>query len=304
MKKALSYGFVILNALISAFVYHLFVYPNNFAPAGIGGICTMIQYVFGINVGYLNLLINVPLAIAVYFLVSKALAKRGLLYVAAFSGFLVLLSYVDLTAFEYYTENGTSTILGPLVGGLIMGYLNALMVRIGAVQAGAYFIGCIVRRFRKDFNVFWITFAINAGVAVISYFVYGMKLEPVLLCILYCFSTSMVSNMVAKGDRSAIRFEIVTDKPQELSRDIIEKLHHSATLLPGKGIYQGKETSVLVCIVNNVQAAQLAALIRSYPNTFASMSQVSEVMGNFKHLDVHGNPEKHILDAGDNDVIN
>jgi len=304
MKKALSYGFVILNAFISALVYHLFVYPNDFAPAGIGGICTMIQYLFGINVGYLNLLINVPLAIAVYFLVSKALAKRGLLYVAAFSGFLVLLSYVDLTAFEYYTENGTSTILGPLVGGLIMGYLNALMVRIGAVQAGAYFIGCIVRRFRKDFNVFWITFAINAGVAVISYFVYGMKLEPVLLCILYCFSTSMVSNMVAKGDRSAIRFEIVTDKPQELSRDIIEKLHHSATLLPGKGIYQGKETSVLVCIVNNVQAAQLAALIRSYPNTFASMSQVSEVMGNFKHLDVHGNPEKHILDAGDNDVIN
>ena len=65
MKKALSYGFVILNALISALVYHLFVYPNNFAPAGIGGICTMIQYVFGINVGYLNLLINVPLAIAV-----------------------------------------------------------------------------------------------------------------------------------------------------------------------------------------------------------------------------------------------
>ena len=304
MKKALSYGFVILNALISALVYHLFVYPNNFAPAGIGGICTMIQYVFGINVGYLNLLINVPLAIAVYFLVSKTMAKRGLLFVAAFSAFLVLLSYVDLTPFKYYTENGTSTILGPLVGGLIMGYLNALMVRIGAVQAGAYFIGCIVRRFRKDFNVFWITFAINAGVAVISYFVYGMKLEPVLLCILYCFSTSMVSNMVAKGDRSAIRFEIVTDKPQELSRDIIEKLHHSATLLPGKGIYQGKETSVLVCIVNNVQAAQLAALIRSYPNTFASMSQVSEVMGNFKHLDVHGNPEKHILDTGDDNVIN
>ncbi len=301
MKKALSYGFVILNAFVAALVYHLFVYPNNFAPAGIGGICTMIQYVFGINVGYLNLLINVPLAIAVYFLVSKTVATRGLLFVTTFSGFLILLDYVNLTPFVYHTAN--STILGPLVGGLIMGYLNAMMVRIGSHQAGAYFISSLIHKYRPDFNLFWITFTINAGVAVISYFVYGMNIEPVLLCILYCFSTSMVNNIVAKGDRSAIRFEIVTDKPQELSRDIIEKLHHSATLLPGKGIYQGKETSVLVCIVNNVQSAQLAALIRTYPNTFASMSQVSEVFGNFKHLDVHGNPEKHLLDAGDNNVI-
>ena len=61
---------------------------------------------------------------------------------------------------------------------------------------------------------------------------------------------------------------------------------------------------MLVCVVNKVQAAQLAAMIRSYPNTFATMSQVSEVMGNFKRLDVHGNPEKHLLDAGDNNVIN
>ena len=303
MKKALSYVAVILNAFASALVYHLFVYPNSFAPSGIGGICTMIQYVFGIDVGYLNLLINIPLAAAVFFWVSKTVASRAMVFVGAFSAFLVMLSHVDLTNFKYFTENGTSTILAPLVGGIIMGYLNSMMVRVGSIQGGAYLIGCLVHKRRPNFNVFWINFSINVGVACISYFVYGMKLEPVLLCILYAFSTSLVSNMVTKGDRSAIRFEIVTDDPEQLSRDIIEKLHHSATLMPGKGIYQGKETSVLVCVVNKVQAAQLAAMIRSYPNTFATMSQVSEVMGNFKRLDVHGNPEKHLLDAGDNKVI-
>ena len=299
MKKALSYMAVILNALAAAGVYHLFVYPNSFAPSGIGGICTMIQYVFGIDVGYLNLLINIPLAAAVYFWVSKTIALRGMVFVGAFSGFLILLNYVNLEPFLYFTETGTSTIMAPLVGGIIMGYLNAMMVRIGSIQGGAYLIACLVHKRRPNFNVFWINFSINVGVACVSYFVYGMNLEPVLMCILYAFCTSLVSNVVTKGDRSAVRFEIVTDKPDELSKDIIEKLHHSATLLPGKGIYQGKETSVLVCVVNKSQVAEMNNIIRSFPNTFAVTTNVDAVVGNFKHLDKHGHEKADLLDHGD-----
>ncbi len=299
MKKLLTYLAIVLNAVVSALIYQLFVFPNDFAPAGVGGICTMIQYVFGINVGYLSLLINLPLAIAVYFLVSKPEAIRGMLHVAVFSAALVALDYIDLSAFEYYTETGTSSILGPLVGGLGMGYLCALMVRIGSHQGGVYFAGSLVHRFRPDFNMFWVSFALNVMVACVSYFVYGMRIEPVLLCVIYCFATSLVNDKIAKGDRSAVRFEIVTEHPKEISQAIIHKLHHSATLLPGKGIYKGKETSVLICVVNNTQAAVLAAIVRSYPDTFAIMSSVSEVMGNFKRLDPKGRQEVSLLDQGD-----
>jgi len=69
-------------------------------------------------------------------------------------------------------------------------------------------------------------------------------------------------------------------------------------LIPGKGIYQGKQTNVLVCVVNKSQAAALSAILREYPGTFAIMSQVNEVVGNFRRLDSHGNAEKHLLDEG------
>ena len=299
MKKILTYLAIVANAVVSALIYQLFVFPNDFAPAGVGGICTMIQYVFGINVGYLSLLINLPLAVAVFFLVSKYEAIRSMLHVAVFSLALVLLDYVDLSAFEYYTETGTSSILGPLVGGLGMGYLCALMVRIGAHQGGVYFAGSLVHRFHPHFNMFWVSFALNVMVAVVSYFVYGMRIEPVLLCVMYCFATSLVNDRVAKGDRSAVRFEIITEHPTEISEAIIHRLRHSATLLPGKGIYKGKETSVLICVVNNPQAAVLSSIVRSYPDTFAVMSPVSEVLGNFKRLDTKGRQEVSLLDQGD-----
>ena len=298
-KRVLTYLFIAFNGLISALAYELFVFPNEFAPAGLGGICTMIQYLLGINVGYLNLLVNLPLAIAVAVLISKPMAIRAFLYNCFFSLFLVMFDYIDITPFIYHTETGTSTILGPLVGGIIMGYSCALMLRVGTHQGGIYFISSLVRKYAPQCNFFWFSFALNVLVAVISYFVYGQQLEPVLLCILYFFTSSTVNSKLTKSSYSAVRFEIITSQPEQISKAIIDQLHHSATLLPGKGIYKGQETSVLVCIVNNTQAAALAALLRSFPGTFAAMSHVDEVMGNFKRLDTQGNPERQLLDIGD-----
>ena len=76
LKKLWTYAAIALVALVSAVNYELFVFPNQFAPSGVNGICTMIQELTGINVGYMSLLINLPLAFWVYKEVSKPLAVR------------------------------------------------------------------------------------------------------------------------------------------------------------------------------------------------------------------------------------
>ena len=98
-KKVLTYGVIIGIALIVALNYKVFILPNRFAPSGLNGICTMIQYITGINIGYLSLLINIPFALAVYVLVSKPLAIRSMVYVVTFSAASVLLEYVDMSDF-------------------------------------------------------------------------------------------------------------------------------------------------------------------------------------------------------------
>lgn len=298
MKKALTYAMIALLSFLGAVNYQLFVFPNQFAPAGLNGICTMIQYVSGISVGYLSLLINIPLAIAVFFRVSRPLAVRSMVYVTVFSVALVALDHIDLSAFAYVTENGTSTIIGPLVAGIITGACYSLLVRGGALTGGMDFVASLIHKRQPETNLFWVIFLLNCSVAAVSYFVYGYNIEPVLMCILYSFMSSTVSDRVSKSIRSAVRFEIITEDPKAISDAIIHQLHHSATLLPGKGIYKGKETSVLICIVNKSQAAVLASIIRACPNTFAITTHVGEVMGNFKRLDKRGNLEIELLDSG------
>ena len=302
-RKVMTYFVIILIALIAAVNYEIFVFPNKFAPAGLNGLCTMVQHIAGISVGYLSLIINIPLAIWVYFEISKPLAMRSMVYVVTFSVAILILDRVDMSAFYYVTENGTSAILGPLVAGIIWGGCYSPLVQCSAYSGGTDFIAAIIHKRRPEQNMFYLIFALNVVIALLSFFVYDYKIEPVILCILYAFTSSTVTDRLTKNGRSAIRFEIVTDYPNEISNEIITKLHHSATLVPGKGMFMGKPTNILICVVNKSQMAALSRIVRKYPYTFAVMSSVSEVMGNFKRLDSDGNLEKKLLDDGDGKAI-
>ena len=298
-KKPLTYCVIILSAFLCALNYTIFVFPNKFAPAGLNGLCTMFQYLTGWNMGYLSLLLNLPLAIAVYRSVSKTLAVRAFTYVVFFSIFLVVMEKVNLSSFGYSTENGTSTIMGPLVGGIVTGAVVSMLLRAGTYSGGTEYIASLIHKKRPEFNFFWVSFILNCAVAVLSFFVYDYKIEPVLMCILYSFASSSVMDKLNRAGRSAVRFEIVTKHPDELCQAIINTLHHSATLIPGEGIYKGESVSVLICVVNKSQVPLLSNIIRQIPQTFAVSDLVSDVIGNFKRVDTRGKQEVPFLDPGE-----
>ena len=303
MKKIWTYLVIALVALVSAVNYELFVFPNQFAPSGVNGICTMIQYLSGISVGYLSMIINIPLAMWCYIEVSKPMAVRSMVYVVVFSLGLIVLDYVDMSAFAYATENGTSKILGPLIAGIIQGYVYSILVKASAYTGGTDFISAIVHKRNPNKPFFGMSFAINSVIAAASYFVYDFQMEPVILCIIYSFASSTVGDRLTKSGRQAIRFEIVTDHPGEISKEIIAKTKHTTTVFPAKGMYSGRETNVLICIVNKTQAATVSRIVHKYPRTFAVMSQVNAVMGNFKDLNMDGSKVVHMLDKGDGKTI-
>ena len=303
LRKPLTYAVIVFIALVAAVNYEIFVFPNKFAPAGLNGLCTMVQHVAGISVGYLSLIINIPLAIWVYFEISKPLAVRSMVYVGTFSVALLVLDKIDLSSLYYVTENGTSAILGPLVAGIIWGSCYNILVQCSAYSGGTDFIAAIIHKRKPEQSLFYLIFTLNTAVALISFFVYDYKIEPVILCILYSFMSSTVTDRLTKNGRSAVCFEIITDFPNEISDEIIRKLHHSTTLIPARGMYSGRETNMLICVVNKTQVTAVTRILRKYPHTFAIMDPVSEVVGNFKRLDSDGRQEKQFLDSGDGKAV-
>ncbi len=284
IRKIRDYALIIVLASLCALVYVLFIFPNSFAPSGINGIATMVQYVLGINVGYLSLIINIPLILIVFFYVDKQFAVRTLVYILVFSGMLIVLqsSYVDLSRFIYQTDTGTSTILGPVVSGILNGGILGYAMMTNCCSGGTDLIAVIIHKKHPEYNLSWVMFVLNAVVALSSYFVYDYKIEPVLLCIVYSYFSSTLSDKILKGNREAVKFEIITNSPKEISEEIITKLGHSATIIEAKGGYTHENRSVLICVVNKDQMVKLRNILEQYPGTFATISTVSSTVGYFK----------------------
>lgn len=244
----------------------------------------MIQYLLGFKVAYLTVLVNVPLLIASYFIVSKEFAVHSAIYTVVFSLTLLLLEEIDMSGIAYHTANGTSTILAPIAGGVVSGYSYTLVMKRNGCTGGTDLIGALLHHYKPEMNMLWIIFTINALVAAASYFVYDFRIEPVILCLMYCFISSKVCDLTLKGFKEAIKFEVITDAPDALADAIMRETHHGVTEVSAVGGFTHSNKTLLICVVNKHQIVQFQRIIQQFPGSFAYLSTVKETMGNFRKI--------------------
>ena len=278
VKKSAELASISTLAALSALNYSIFVFPNSFAPAGIDGICTMIQDTTQISIGYLSLLVNIPLIIISFIFLNKDFAIKNSVYVLAFSAVSIFLRSIDMSAVSYHTETGTSIILAPLAAGVIRGILYALTLGLNGASAGTDLVAALIKKKNPYMNLMNIIFSINLVISFSSYFVYGMKFEPVICSIIYSFITSLVSNHIRRGARQAIKFEIIAPDADEICAKITEILHQPATIVDAKGFYSGADKKMVVCVVDRHKEPYLENIILSFPNVVTFKSIVDNTL--------------------------
>ncbi len=291
-NNVISYVNIVLIAVLLAFNYQLFIVENHFAPAGINGIATMIQYKTGFSIAYMSLLINVPLCIFAYFFVSKSFAKRSLCFCLVYSFVFLLLQKLGLEAFQYDAQ-GHDTIFPVILSGVISGVVYGVCFRLDACTGGTDILSKYISKRKPNLNFFWVTFILNAIVAAVSFFVYAESngdgnlsydYKPVCLCITYCFLSSFVGSYIIKGTQTAYKFTIVTSHTAEITEEILHTLHHSATKIEAMGSYSNDKRDMLICVVNRHQLIDFQNILKKYDNTFSFSETVNGIYGNFAKI--------------------
>ena len=130
-------------------------------------------------------------------------------------------------------------------------------------------------------NIAYVSFIMDASVVFIAFFVYGMKITPVICTLLNLFIANVIVDRGLGGIKEGYRFEIITSNPAEISSELINRLHRGVTEIKGHGVYSNTDKYVLVCIINKRQIGEMMRIIKKYPGTFASLEKVNEVFGNF-----------------------
>lgn len=286
MKKSLSYINIALGAVVLAFNYYIFIITNNFAPAGLNGIATMIQYKTGFSISYMSLLINIPLSIAAYFFIHKSFAVKTLLFSVIYSACFLLLQNSTLS-FIQYNAQGHDTIYPVILSGVISGVVYGVCFRENGSTGGTDVISRYINKVKPDTNFFVVTFILNAIVAITSLFVFSegfLNYKPVALCISYCFISNFVGNQLLRSTKTAYKFTIITTHKEALIDELTHTLHHGCTEMDAIGTYTSTKKSVLICIINKHQLNDFHNIISKYSDTFSYCEIVNETYGNFKHV--------------------
>lgn len=295
MKKIKNFGeylFVVFAAILLAFNYQLFIVQNDFAPAGINGIATMIQYKTGFSIGYMSLLINVPLCVLAYFLVNRDFAKKSLLFCLVYSFVYLYLQKIGLESFQY-DAGGHDTIFPVIISGTISGLVYGVCARHNASTGGTDIVSKYISTKNPYLNFFWVMLTINAIVAVVSFFVYAKPDEsgtmsydykPVCLCIIYCFISTFLGNVIIQGSKQAYKFTVITTHADEIGEEVLSALRHGVTKMSAIGAYKNETKDVLICVVNKHQIVDFQNILKKYDNTFSFVESVSNTYGNFARI--------------------
>lgn len=286
--QPVQYICIAILAVCYALVCETFIFPNAFAPSGVVGIITMAQYLLGRpSAWYLMLLVNFPLLCVAFFTLNRKYAMKTLVFVLFNSLTYLLFDQVwphALDGIKYVAENTGGKILAAIAGGFFNGLIYSVSVRAGGSTGGTDIIGGFVNHKKPEFDTIWIIFALNSLVATASFFVYQRGYEPVILCVIYIFTSTRMGSVILKGERSAVKFEIVTTHPEEIAQELIANLHHGCTVVPARGMYTHTERSMLVCVINRRQIVDFEKIIRKYDNTFAFISTVNGTVGRFDRV--------------------
>lgn len=286
-RMLLSAALAILSSgIVRALAIYIFVTPNEFAPGGINGIAVLLEAVTRVNSGYYLIALNVPLFFVAFFLLGKSEAIISTLSMLLTSGLLIVFDYIPgMTEIRYAPEY--NAILASIAGGVLLGLALAIMLRSCGTSGGTTVLASLVNKKFRNLSVSAMTSAFDACVVFASFFVYHQgepftaKLDPVLLALISLLVTSKICDFVLQGFKVAYRFEIITERAEELAKEIMERTHHGVTEINATGMYSHEGRALLVCVIRKRQIGELQRILRRYPGTFASFSPVSEVYGKF-----------------------
>ncbi|MBE5740657.1 MAG: YitT family protein [Clostridiales bacterium] len=285
-QTVLDIGTAIVAGLVVALAYYFFQNSNGFAPGGVGGLATITYHLLGYKVSWAILMVafNIPIFILVSVFVNKKLGLYLILYMLVQSFSTELFQLLGWK--PYCAANNAADfeiVFACIATGVISGTGFSFMLRRFGASGGTYAISALIKKVKPETNIAYVSFLMDSSVVAIAFFVYGMKITPVICTLLNLFIANVVVDYFLAGLKRGYKFEIVTDKPEEMAAELMEKLGHGVTEIRVQGMYSHTEKHMVVCIIRKKQIGEMMKIIQSYQGTFASFAQVNEVFGRFKN---------------------
>ncbi len=245
----------VAGSAIMALGIAIFLAPADIVPMGVGGLGVIANTLFGLPIGVVAFVANIPIFWLSYRELSGGWRMLGTMLVMT----IVYSATIDLFALVidgvYFSDD---RLLNAIFGGVMLGIGGGVVYRSGTVVGGTYALALILRR-RRGTPMSTTYFYTDTGILAVAALIFGM--EGALYAAVVLFLNGIAQDYIMEGPSVVRTGMIVTNKAEPIARQIMAELQVGVTRTQGEGMYSGEARDVLYVTVSRANAPRLREIV-------------------------------------------
>ena len=277
-EKEMNFMFTLLRILgmtigstFCAIAINGFLVPHHLLSGGVSGIAILLNASFGVKIGLVVLVVNIPLFLVSY----KKLDKDFTVY--SFFNMFIFSMMLLLTADISQNVGVDDIILSAVFGGIINGVGMGITFKSKCSQGGTDIVATYVK---KKWNTNLGTTLMLSNVVIVSLgsIVFGAEKAMYTLISMYVAYQVVDRIQIMLDKKKSIM--IISDKSEEISNQIMAKVGRGVTFLQGEGGYSKTSQKVIYTIISSKELPRIIEIVDSVDEcAFMSVNEATEVKG-------------------------
>ena len=262
----------IIGGAIYAVAVILFLSGNEISPGGLTGISTMLNYLYGLPVGTVVFILNIPILVIGFI-------KFGGIFIVKTAVSTVVISITLDIAEELLPELKINPVLAAVFGGLLMGLSISMFMLRGSTTGGVDIIAMLINRRFPHLTVGRLMLASDAFIVAFSALVYK-NIESALYSVIALYASSRIMDVMLYGaDKGKIVY-IVTENSSCVAEKIMSIVRRGITGIDVTGAYTGRKLKMLMCTVRRNEVSAVCKTARENDKgAFIVVAEAGDILG-------------------------
>ena len=277
--KSINIFALTVAGLINAFGVTVFLTPVKLYDSGISGTSMLFSQLTpdAFSLSLFLLILNIPLFIFGYKKQGITFTIYSVFTVAVYSfGAWLITDVLPVDVSLASPLAGDDLLLCALFGGMISGIGSGMTIRFGGAIDGIEVMSVIFAK-RMGVTVGTFVMVYNVILYVICGIVLNSWILPLYSIVTYAAALKTIDFIVEGIDRSKAAM-IITSKPDEVCKTLMEQFGCGATKLSARGGYSNEEKEAIYFIVDRFQISRMKDIVHGIDKgAFITITEVADV---------------------------
>ena len=263
---------IVGSFLIAIGIYN-FATASEFPVTGITGIAQVLYIYFGLPIGTMTTIINIPIILACVKVLGVKFVVKSL------KTLLISNFFMDVVAPLLPIYEG-DLMLSSICMGLFAGLGYALIFMRDSSTGGVDFISLTIRALKPHISLGRIIVIVDCVLLLVCGFLLGGNVDKIIYGLIATYIVSVVVDKVMYGLDAGKVTLIVTEKGYEVAEKIHELTERGATLLKAVGSHTKTDKEVVMCACSYKQMHMVQKAVKEVDSSaFLVMMEANQVRG-------------------------